>query len=189
MNYKTEVKIRNRAKFLTNGLAIKDLPVQPIKLIRQIYGVDIDIIYDDLCGEDGYILKANGRYRVCLDINKHNRRKNFTEAHEIGHIVLGHFKYRDEVRRIYYRHLEQQANIFASELLMPEHLIVEHLNALPELTPDSLAKRFHVSSDVMGIRMKDIEKKYKIPDSDKVSYGKNFIFYRETETTINYNIL
>ncbi len=178
MNCKAEIEIRNRAKFLTKDLTTRDLPVQPIKLIKQIYGVDVDIVYDDLCGEDGYILRANGKYRVCVDINKHNKRKNFTEAHEVGHIVLGHFKYKYEIRRQYYRYLDQQANLFASELLMPEHLIIEYLNILPELTPDSLAKRFHVSSDVMRIRMKDIEKKYKISDSDKFSYGESFTFYR-----------
>lgn len=180
MNYKIEAEIRSRAKYLTRNLAVLDLPVKPTKLLKDTYGIDVDIIYEDLCGEDGYIFKSNNRYRICLDKNVHNRRKYFTEAHEIGHIVLGHFKYKKEIREQYFMYLDQQANLFASELLIPEHLIIEYLNKLPMLVPDSLARRFHVSTDVMRIRMNDIEKKYKIPGSNNFYYGENFTFYRTT---------
>lgn len=186
MNCKIENEIRNRAKFITKDLTISDLPVHPVKLMYQIYGMVIDIKYDDLCGEDGYIFRTNGKYRIYIDINKHNRRSNYTEAHEVGHIVLGHFKYKESIRKQYYEYLDYQANLFASELLMPEHLIIEYLNLMPELVPDSLATRFHVSSKTMNIRMKDIEKKYWIPCSEKFSYGKNFTFYNREESLIKF---
>jgi len=82
-------------------------------------------------------------------------RRRFTIAHEIGHFVLhqercspGHDGAVGEAGRIE----EREADAFAAELLMPEHLVRE---AVRENGPDDarLADRFEVSRKAMRERL------------------------------------
>jgi len=84
------------------------------------------------------------------------RRRRFTIAHEIGHFVL------HDGRPLYERggpvneasrRLEREADAFAAELLMPEHLVRQA--ALEEgADPHLLADRFEVSVQAMSIRLR-----------------------------------
>jgi len=83
---------------------------------------------------------------------KQNRRINWTLAHEVGHIILGHTKDGEEE--------ERAANSFASELLMPELVILELQRKLNRsLTPTQISKLFSVSESAAITRVKQIEKK------------------------------
>lgn len=106
-----------------------------------------------------------------------NNRLNFTFAHELAHKVL-HEKYLphiDELTDEQFRWLERQADMFASDFLMPEHLvlgvlatmIVERMEAIVEqhITVEAcaryqvpaLAACFAVSTDAMGYRLNHID--------------------------------
>jgi hypothetical protein len=85
-------------------------------------------------------------------------RRRFTIAHEIGHFVLHQEPSRperggavDEVGR----REEREADAFAAELLMPEHLVRE---AVREHGPDvaRLADRFAVSRKTMQARLRHL---------------------------------
>ncbi len=58
-------------------------------------------------------------------------RKQFTIAHELGHIFLGHRNYgvlfRITHENAMYSKDEKEANSFAANLLMPEFMIIEYL--------------------------------------------------------------
>lgn len=158
MNYKLESAIRKKARTITKDLTLQDIPINPIDLIYIKYNIKIETIYDDLCGEDGYIFYKKGKYRIYLDINKHPKRRTFTEAHEIGHIALGHFKLSEYERNKYNKFLDMQADLFASELLMPYNLILQLKEKMPILTDASIARRFGVSNIAMEIRIKNLNK-------------------------------
>ena len=75
------------------------------------------------------------------------RRRNFTLAHEVGHIYLGHEQDGPA--------WERQANAFASELLMPRILAAQYLKALGGcLDPAAmLAQVFDVSLSMARLRL------------------------------------
>lgn len=78
------------------------------------------------------------------EIRNDNKRRNYTIAHEIGHIVL-HSSFFDTIDRAYeydddnvspivseevYKRMEVQANLFASYLLIPEKKLFVYFNKL-----------------------------------------------------------
>jgi predicted transcriptional regulator len=88
-----------------------------------------------------------------------DRRRRFTIAHEIGHFVLHPELQRperggrvNEAGRV----LEREADAFAAELLMPEHLIRQ---AVLEQGTDvaRLADRFEVSRQAMQTRLQRLD--------------------------------
>lgn len=139
------------------------LPIDPMWLAERagIYvvaepeleldGISGDCYYDD----DGLPII---RYNPC----ENERRRRFTIAHELGHLMLGHVQpggrmHRD-LKRDYKRYnetpKERQANDFAAQLLMPESILRLAAKAIPRL--DKLAAEFNVSTESMGYRLQNI---------------------------------
>lgn len=139
---------RYRASILTNNLTEDDLPINPLKLIQDLYKVDL--FYEDLCGEEGYTFfnPANNKYRIFIDNNYRVSRRNFTIAHEVGHIVLGHFLNFDLSNPEIHKMLDKHANAFASALLMPTHI----LKKFDCLSANYIANAFNVSIEALSIR-------------------------------------
>ncbi|MCL1903182.1 MAG: ImmA/IrrE family metallo-endopeptidase [Oscillospiraceae bacterium] len=83
---------------------------------------------------------------------KRAKRINWTLAHEVGHVVLGHL--RDGETE------ERQANSFASELLMPELLMLElRLGLGRELGVNEVSRLFGVSREAALNRIGQVEQK------------------------------
>lgn len=92
-----------------------------------------------------------------------NRRK-FTIAHELGHWILHRDKLKSEPEKyaVLYRiplgrpqddPVEQEANYFAANLLVPEEMLTVRRD---EKTEEELAAEFKVSRDVIGYRLSDV---------------------------------
>lgn len=92
--------------------------------------------------EDGIVVYNNSHPSV---------RNRFSVAHEIGHFVLGH-TFKQDIFNLGSRDpREIEANIFASELIMPFRWIKKDLGSgmnIPEL-----AKRYWVSEEAIGWRL------------------------------------
>lgn len=109
-----------------------------------------------------------------IGVNSAERRtrQRFTIAHEIGHLLLHQddavhldegylvFGHREDVQRVEPDPKETQANIFASELLMPSHFLQRDFADLEggfDLESDSavraFAQRYEVSIQTMTIRL------------------------------------
>lgn len=89
------------------------------------------------------------------------QRKNFTIAHELGHFLLGHIGNKDY--EVLYRQpiatqkpMEQEANCFAANLLVPENILRKYLADYPFITNYQLANIFGVSHDVIGFRRQNL---------------------------------
>jgi IrrE N-terminal-like domain len=96
---------------------------------------------------DGHAIVLNG--------SSGERRRRFTIAHEIGHFVLHPRRQRAErggQGNAGMGAQEREADQFAAELLMPEHLV---RHAVVELGADvaRLADRFDVSQAAMRVRL------------------------------------
>lgn len=103
-----------------------------------------------------------------LEVQSVRNRTRFTLAHELAHCVLhaqhlekGYLEFRFENKKISkdakkrntYEDLEYTANIYAGQLLIPEHKLKEVINKLIIPSLKSLSKLFAVSSNVMKARL------------------------------------
>lgn len=140
---------RSKARMLTSKLTEDDLPVDPLLLTKKIYNVDL--FYDDLEGEEGYTFydEKRNRYRIYIDKNYKITRRNFTVAHEVGHIVMGHFLNFDVCDQEVHKILDSHANAFASALLMPEHILTK----FDQLNIKYILNAFDVSKEAFDIRL------------------------------------
>ena len=84
--------------------------------------------------------------------------QRFTVAHELGHYLCGHEHFEntfvDDERRYYepYFHTEKEADAFASELLMPKHMIEKDVSK-HGLDISWLKERYQVSEQALWIRI------------------------------------
>jgi Zn-dependent peptidase ImmA (M78 family) len=92
-------------------------------------------------------------------------RAHFTISHEIGHFILHRMlnginlaRSKTNYNLMIYENPEWQADVFASELLMPYE---QCLN----LSADKIRKQYHVSTGAANTRYEKINKKVKIPAS------------------------
>ena len=91
-------------------------------------------------------------------------RRNFTVAHEIGHIVMGHdvnvpgygVLYRNSKKQKYKSPMEQEADCFAANLLVPTSTLREYLENYPGVPNLLLARLFEVSEEVIRWRRERI---------------------------------
>ena len=117
------------------------LPVRPMALLREVARV---IGYEEAaeqlglsreaferrCGQaEAFTVREGGRSLVCCRLDGHPARLNFTLAHELGHILMGHAGDAAD---------EREADHFASCLLLPEP-VRRRLLARPELTAEDAA--------------------------------------------------
>jgi Zn-dependent peptidase ImmA (M78 family) len=125
--------------------------------------------------ESGFILRDGKLVIIGVNTLTSRRRQRFTIGHELGHMLLHQGKlivdqsirmnFRDDVSGMATDAEEIEANTFAAALLMPRHLIVEHLESyLGRVTPGKqqlsredlvaqLAREFDVSAEAMGYRL------------------------------------
>lgn len=98
-----------------------------------------------------------------IGVNKnHTRnRQRFTIAHEIGHYLNGHQYFDEEGKMLDDNEFdfnnplhkqEKEANLFASELLMPKEFLVSDLNIIG-LDINKLTEKYEVSEQAMWIRL------------------------------------
>lgn len=134
----------------------------PFDIYKFCHNLDIQIIEDEY-SKDAYLFCEKGV--KCIAINskiKNINRRKFIIAHELGHYFLHGKEITFACLNInevfnkyeYIDYTEKQANEFASEILLPEKLLV---NDLPEDTIsfnniENIAKKYEVSLTFAGIK-------------------------------------
>src|SRR2546428_9379084 len=111
---------RLKARQLLEELKVAELPVNVEKIAR-VCGLEVEYVTKGK-GFFGQLLKE--RRLIEVQQNSHPHRQRFTIAHEIGHYIMAHNPVfclsDDRGTRDPRVENEKQANVFASELLMPE---------------------------------------------------------------------
>jgi hypothetical protein len=105
-------------------------------------------------------------------------RARWTLAHEVGHVCLGHRK--DDMVE------EREANLFASELLVPELVILELQRQLGrKITTSEIGRLFGVSNQAAENRLHQIESKSRFSAYLKTelmeTYGRLITNYTDSE--------
>lgn len=146
------------------------IPKGPIlNLVQYIEAAGIIVIPIDFMPEkiDGVMVRGGGKYRDIIYINSNAPadRQRFTIAHELGHVVL-HQNY-----DVDNEDQEDEANEFASSLLMPVYDIAPYLYDLElEGNAKSLKRHWKVSIASLVRRARDLgcitERKYRYMNID-----------------------
>ena len=162
-------KIRSVAIELLNRLGISSAQSIDVERIAQELNATID---SKPLGEiSGVLLRREGQIIIGVNSTHHDKRRRFTIAHEIGHLLLHNHNslYVDKIFPVRLRDAtsseasdrdEIEANAFAAELLMPLFMLENE----PELQRqvidyekgdiiDTLADRYKVSSQAMTFRL------------------------------------
>lgn len=159
---------RKEAQKLIERFGVKTPPV-PVERIAKELGIRVQ--YAPFDGDlSGMAFVKDGKPIAGVNSLHHPNRQRFTLAHEIGHIVLhrqliesevhidkGSLR-RDTLASAGIDPVEIAANAFASEFMMPEHLLEIAMSGRPiDLEDDELvaglAKRFKVSEAAMRFRL------------------------------------
>lgn len=111
-----------------------------------------------------YYVESQDLYFIVYNNSKPLKRRRFTITHELGHILLGHLK--NEITEInrggisneLYQELENQADVFAGNFLVPPILLNERLKMLNSRnTPDIVSDTFEISKPAVFNRYKDFD--------------------------------
>lgn len=141
------------------------MPIGPVRhLVRWVESAGVLVIEEDFRTRrnDGMSQWAGGHAISILNSALPTDRKRLTVAHELGHLVL-HSQYVDA-------DMEEQANQFAAEFLMPAHVIS------PQLSNLTLGKLSDLKAE-WGVSMQAIfERAYRM---GKVSAEDRRRFYRQ----------
>ncbi|MEH6944892.1 helix-turn-helix domain-containing protein [Bacillus sp. JJ722] len=95
-------------------------------------------------------------YIMLGNMKKSAVRRNFDIAHELGHLVLHHLKDISELEKHEYDVIEKEANLFASNFLMPTNEIRKDFTSIAKVSnPHSyidIKKKWNVSIAALGYR-------------------------------------
>jgi len=145
---------------LLNESGITDPPVNPVEVARTV-GIRVSFV-----SFSGASAKVSGLYdpaqnAIFVNQAEPGVRQTFTIAHELGHKVLHEEWARSENYRVLWRddsreagknRWEQEANVFAANLLMPREMV----DAYRRLPLSHIARIFAVSEAVAGFRLKNL---------------------------------
>lgn len=128
-----------------------------IDLFRLAEEINIRVVERSLNEKVLGACKTKGIKRIILLNNNifYEKRKRFTLAHEIGHLILGHGDQYCDSKNFYIRQIEREANAFASELLVPSKYIRELVHN-KDVTCESIvsvSNQFDVSYAVASISL------------------------------------
>lgn len=146
---------RAKAKHLLRELSIKHPPIIPTAIAQ-----NLGIIVHYHCVEDidfSFSFKTKGQHAICIYLSGNKGRDNWSAAHELGHIVLGHYelysvdtvieeRLTNQERYI----LDREADVFAEELLMPYEWIMKERE---RKDLEYIQNLFQVSNQALSIRL------------------------------------
>lgn len=168
-------KAKNIAAQILVKYSLTDPPVDSLKIatnegIRVVFKKLPDDLKNEVSGFfDPNYKPGNGAIVINEDISP--SRMVFTIAHELGHVLLHEdIRKSDKISSVQYRTNnwqtgckpceEQEADVFAAHLLMPDKWIKRYVSLLKnidkDVNPENLSELFGVSKNAMYFRMKDL---------------------------------
>lgn len=149
------------AKAAAEFIEISELLVPPINIFRILEDLKISVFYADLpAGVDGTGIEGqpeiNIRPIIILDTKPDYRRRRFTAAHELKHIIFDKGEKSRNDYDLREKRLEQEANFFASLILMPDIMLTQLLDAYSDANVTLVSRVFGLSSEAAFYRLLNI---------------------------------
>jgi Zn-dependent peptidase ImmA (M78 family) len=161
-------KSRDTAKEILTKYGITAPPVNVFEIANneglQIVYFRPEVESLDYAAVSGLLNNHSGTWEIFLNANDSPKRQAFTLAHELGHYFLQHkgdeygAYWRDSLYASPKPPQEQEADMFAAELLMPADVLDKFMqdNNLTSHDSTQLAKVFGVSQTAMTFRLNNM---------------------------------
>jgi Zn-dependent peptidase ImmA (M78 family) len=142
------------AQKLVKALNVTEAPISLFKVVEHLktkHNLQIRKMSELDQGVHGFLTKEIDIYddeKFVIGFNDKNSwyKNRYTIAHEIGHLVLGH-----ECSHGLDKNIEREAEVFASELLMPKKILKKDFTAHQNIPV--LSEMYRVSQQAMGIKV------------------------------------
>lgn len=154
--------IENLSIKLREYWGLGESPIWNVIALMEENGIILSILKDESKKIDGftqvYKLDNSVRYCVILGDEKHSMaRRNFSAAHELGHILLHSNINYEELDVSDRANVERQANLFASSFLLPRIKFKKELYSPTNYDLYvTLKAKWHVSIKAMIVRAKEL---------------------------------
>lgn len=146
---KTVKSAKEAARKVREIWGLGNYPIENLTDVIEKSGIYIFICDFQDSNVDGVSIKQQGSVPcIFINANQPNDRKRFTLAHELGHVVL-HSSPSEN--------MEEEANQFAAELLMPESAIKKELGSSKLVTYATLKPKWKVSMAALIYRAYALE--------------------------------
>lgn len=139
--------------------------------------------------EDGYSRLIDGKLVIYYNDKKPEHRIRFTVAHEIGHVLLGHLSEGETLHRNTEEDTpnpkEQQANIFARDLLMPAVVINQLAYSARDIS--QLCNVSEQSAQIRWLRLQELRQrnKFYLHPYERQVYNNFSTYIKKTSATAN----
>lgn len=158
---RTQVAI-NMARSTLKKAEIKKPPIS-VREVADKAGIAIHYYFHSEL-DFPFVIKKGNRFVICVPLGE-ERQERFWIGTQLGHILLGHFellgksdtiledRLSEEERNV----LEKEAEIFASELILPTDWLWKNWNISRKKDPIFLSKLFDVPLDFILPRLQQLE--------------------------------
>lgn len=151
---------RKRAIQVLDLVGVDGVPID-VEAVASYLGFDV-IQFDFPDDVSGVTFISGDLKSIGVNKNHAKTRQRFSIAHELGHYLLGHESYDEEMVHVdrgqwsatSHNQQEQEANEFAAELLMPENLLACE-NISKDVNALDLSRKYQVSEQAFWIQLFD----------------------------------
>lgn len=150
--------ISAKAQELHKQFKIAEFPIKMPQLLKQFYSDKIIVKQLSIQGSVDVVANYDSIHDItAIIINKHRtspklyKRLNFSLAHELGHVVLEHYKFYASTSKTELDYIEEEANEFAGQFLVPEKQLL-----IRPYDEAWLSDAFFVSTEVIQKRYSNI---------------------------------
>ena len=166
--YQVEENFDFDLEYLANEIrkcwGLKESPIINLIDVMERNGIIVNSILTNSTKIDGYsqVSTVNGKTIaiVVLGNDKENAfRRNFSAAHELGHILLDDFYDVDSMSKLEYKEMEDTMNRFAGALLMPINTYRQDLQTISKTDLNfyiQLKRKYRVSAAALIVRARQL---------------------------------
>lgn len=157
--------IKNKVEELLIRFNCSSLPIDVEKIAHNLK-IQIKYVTFDYKPISGVLIIKDNQKKIGVNIFQSSNRKRFTIAHELGHFILHDDNpifvdehYREKILNEGIDPNEIEANLFAVELLMPEHFIrndIKNFETIDAVLVRELAKKYKVSFESLALRLNNL---------------------------------
>ena len=160
-----DIDVEELAEKVRKVWGLKKQPIANLIDEMEKHGIFVNSVFTNTKHIDAYsqIQQVDGKTTavVILGSDKDNAfRRNFSAAHELGHLLLDDFYNVDDLSKLEYKEMEDTMNRFAGALLVPKELYTSDLMTSSKTDLNfyiRLKKKYHVSAAALIVRAKHLE--------------------------------
>lgn len=160
-----EVDIEKLADCVRETWGLDKKPIRNLIDEMEKHGIIVTDVFTNSSNVDAYsqMLRIKGRNMaiVILGTDKENTfRRNFSAAHELGHLLLDDYFNLNDLSKLEYKEMEDTMHKFAAALLIPKEMYINDLMTSSKVDLSfyiQLKRKYYVSAAALIVRAKHLE--------------------------------